>query len=343
MRLSVVIVFPRHAVRCDRFTRVRSELTAPVETLSRIDPGLVEETQRAIEESRAPATIRAYKSDLRRFQGWCASRGQNSRPASPAVVALYLTDMARRGRRIATIERACAAIAYAHELAGFPSPRSSPLVQKAIAGLRRRLGVAPVQKRALEVEPLIEVIRAMPKDLVGLRDRAILLVGFGGAFRRSELVSLLVEDLRYTPDGVAVTLRRSKTDQEGHSRVVPICKGRQDETCPVQALRAWLAASGVRSGAVFRSISRWEKVSAKALSAQTVARIVKRAVKRVGLDARQFAGHSLRAGFVTSAALTGARELAIQRVTGHRSLEVLSRYVRAAEAFEAHPGAQLKL
>jgi integrase len=203
--------------------------------------------------------------------------------------------------------------------------------------------VAPRQKKALEAKDLARVIRALPSDLTGLRDRAVLLVGFGGAFRRSELVSLHVEDIRFTADGIAITLRRSKTDQEGRSRTVPVRKGHHEATCPIAALRAWLAESGVRSGPVCRSIDRWGRVSKAALSPQSVARIVKRAVQRVGLDVKCFAGHSLRAGFITSAAQSGARELAIQRVTGHRSLEVLAAYVRAEEAFEAHPAERLVL
>lgn len=304
---------------------------------------LVDATRAMIAAAKAPSTRRAYVTSWRAFTAWCVAHDLLSLPATPQTLALYITDLGRSGKRIATIERTAVAISQAHEMAGLDSPRRTALFRETLKGLRKLLGVAPVRKTAIEVELLVRALQALSKDRRGLLDRAILLVGFAGAFRRSELVALNVEDLEFTGEGATITVRRSKTDQEGAGRKLALPKGRHEATCPVEALRAWLASAGIGSGAVFRAVSRRGRVSDRRICALTVARIVKRAARTVGLDPTTVAGHSLRAGFCTSAARAGKSERCIMRQTGHRSVEMVHRYVREAGLFRDHPGDGLGL
>lgn len=308
--------------------QVASLVTVDVAGLVPAD--LVEKARVFASEARAPRTRKEYRRAWKTFALWCQSAGLRSMPAAPDTVALYLAARAD-ACSVSTLEQDLSAIGAAHRLAGLPSPRSSAVVREVRAGIRRRLGVAPKQKAPLLVDDLRDVVGALPDTLVGLRDRALLLVGFAGAFRRSELVALEVHDLEWTADGVKVTLRRSKTDQEGEGRSVGIPHG-SAEACPATALRAWLVASEITDGLVFRGVSRHDHVGA-ALAGRSVARIVKRAAEAAGFDSRRLAGHSLRAGLATSAAKAGRSERSIMRQTGHRSSAMVRRYIREAEVF----------
>ena len=205
---------------------------------------------------RAESTRRAYGHDWDRYARWCASQGLQALPTAPESLALYLSHLARQGRKVAGIQRAVAAISQAHKAAGHESPRNAAVVKAVLAGIRRTHGVAQAQKAALSVAELRQMSRALPDNLAGLRDRAVLLVGFAGAFRRSELVALDVGDLTFTDDGVEALLRRSKTDQEAAGRKIGIPFGSDPLTCPVRALKRWLATAGVESGAVFRAVNK---------------------------------------------------------------------------------------
>lgn len=283
--------------------------------------------------SRAENTRRAYGSDVRAFAAWCAARGLAALPAAPESVALYLAAMADAGRTVATIGRALVAISQAHKLAGLDSPRSHRAVQETFKGIRRTLCIAPKSKAPMMVDALRSAVETLPAGLLGERDRALLVLGFAGGFRRSEIVGLDVADLDFGAEGLAVTLRRSKTDQEGAGRKVGIPYGGNPATCPVRAVRAWLDASGITTGAVFRAVNRHGRVSPERLSDRSVANIVKGAAERAGLDPERFAGHSLRAGLATSAAKAGKSERSIMATTGHRSVTMVRRYIRAAELF----------
>jgi integrase len=229
---------------------------------------------------------------------------------------------------------------YFHRAAGYDTPTGDEKVKAVLSGIRRTIGAAPVRKRAATSDMVI-AMSATGASLRALRDRAIILLGFAGAFRRSELVALDTEDLEEAPEGLLITIRRSKTDQEGIGRKVAIPRG--EIACPVAALRAWLEAAGITEGAVFRRIfnKRAQRVTNRRLAARNVATIVKAAAAKLGLEAAAFAGHSLRAGFVTSAVKRGANLIKITDVTGHRSLEMLKTYSRDAEAFVGHAGAGL--
>jgi integrase len=317
---------------------MKGELERPGTTgLSR---DLLDSVRDGLADAISPATRRAYQSDWRSFAAWCSERGTSALPAHPATVAAYLRHVEGAGRRVSTISRALASISEGHKAAGHDSPRSSVVVRKTLQAIRRRLGVAPVQKSPILADQLRRMLSALGTDLQGLRDRALLLVGFAGAFRRSELVALDVRDLRFIEEGLEIILRRSKTDPEGAGRTVGIPYGSTAKVCPVRALQAWLEAAQVAKGRVFRSVSRDGKLGAAA-SDKAVARAVKRAARLAGLDPSQFSGHSLRAGLATAAAKAGKSERAIMKQTGHRSVAMVRRYIRDADLFSDNASAGL--
>jgi site-specific recombinase XerD len=291
---------------------------------------IADQTRAYVEATRAASTLRAYASDWSDFLNWCADHHLQALPASPEAVALYITHLAR-SRRVATVQRRLAAISQTHQDAGQPTPTDDRLVRKTMAGIRRTHGTAQVRKSPTRTQLLRQLVLDLPATPEGARDRAVLLVGFAGAFRRSELVALDRADLSFDPEGARITIRGSKTDQERAGAIVGLPYGEHPETCPVRALRTWLAVIDDSRPAVFRRMSRWGTPTRARLSAQSVALIVKRRVEALGHDASTFAGHSLRAGLATSAAAGGATERDIMQQTRHRSLEMVRRYIREGE------------
>lgn len=270
-------------------------------------------------------TRRAYRSDLAHFRAWGGTI-----PAEPDAVAAYLADWAGR-LSVASLARRVASIARAHTSQGLKSPTRSDLVTGTLKGIRRKYGVAQYQATPILKEDLI----AMVSDLSGakgVRDRALLLLGFAGAFRRSELVGLDVADLEFVDRGLFAILRRSKTDQEGAGRkvAIPFARG---SMCPVRATKAWLEYAGITEGAIFRCLDRHEGVSAARLSSGAVAAVVKQRARQIGLDPTKYSGHSLRAGLITSAARLGVSVWKIKAQSGHRSEAMVSRYVRDEDLF----------
>jgi site-specific recombinase XerD len=297
-----------------------------------------DQTRDFLAASKAPKTIRAYGSDLRHFEAWCHTNGRQSLPAAPETVADYIADLAATGVAAATLTRRLSAISQAHKMAGFETPTHSQLVRMTAAGIRRSLGTAPHQARAISVDELKAMLGALPDDLRGFRDRALLLIGFVGGFRRSELVGLDVEDVTEEAEGLRVRIRFSKTDQEGVGREIGIVRGRHPLTDPVTALAEWRAAAGIVSGPIFREVDRGDHVGSERLSDRAVARIVKGAAERIGIDQATVSGHSLRAGLATSAAAAGAPERSIMRTTGHRSEAMVRKYIRAGSVFTESAG-----
>jgi integrase len=217
------------------------------------------------------------------------------------------------------------------------------MVANTMKGIRRTLGTAPVQKTAALTEDIRAMVAVTDEGLIGARDRALTLLGFAGAFRRSELVGFDVEDCSFGRDGLTMNLRRSKVDQANQGRRIGIPYGSNPDTCPVRTLQAWLELAGLSSGAVFRSVNRHGRVQAGRLSGLDVARIVKKLAERAGLDATKFAGHSLRAGHATSAAIAGASERSIMAQTGHHSVLMVRKYIRDGSLFRENSGAKLGL
>jgi integrase len=277
------------------------------------------------------------------FVTWCDQQGLCSLPAAPQTVALYLAARADKDRKVATIELSLTTISQAHLVAGHGSPRSDRLVKETWKGIRRRLGIAKQKKDPLTATELRRMVDAMPSGLLGLRDRALVLLGFAGGFRRSELVALNSDDLKFVPEGLEALVRRSKTDQEGEGLTKMIACGSDPATCPVRAVQDWLALSGISEGPVFRSISRHERLGDKHLSDFAVAVIIKRHAKKAGLSIPQLSGHSLRAGFVTEAKKNGADYPVIMDQTGHTKLDTVHGYNRRKKKWQKPASAKLGL
>lgn len=305
---------------------------APTPTASQVDRPDLEALSAAAKDyagaSRAEGTRKEYAKHWAGFSAWCAKQGLCALPAAPETVALYLSARANEGRRPATLGVSLSALAQAHEQAGHASPLAAALVKETWKGIRRRLGVAPNKKEPLSAAELRRMMEVLPAGLLGLRDRALLLLGFAGGFRRAELVALDVGDLTFVREGLEAIVRSSKTDQERKGHVKVVAFGSDPATCPVRAVKDWLELGGLDAGPVFRPISRHEKFGPRALTGDAVATIVKRSAKKAGLPVPELSGHSLRAGFVTAAAGNGADYPSIMAQTGHGSVNTVNGYNR---------------
>ncbi len=298
--------------------------------------------RRYADASRAASTQRAYASDWRRFSAWCFARQLESLPADPRVVAVFLSAEAQAGSAPLTVGRRLAAIGWMHRRAGLQPPQAregAAAILEVMAGIRRSHGIAPVRKHAADADVLRDVLRAIAgDDLRSVRDRALLAFGMAGAFRRSELVALRLADVERVPEGLRVTIRRSKTDQDGAGATIAIPEGRRLR--PKALLEAWIERGGISDGFLFRKLVPGPAGAATALpmSDRAVARLVQVRVAQAGYVAADFAGHSLRAGFLTAAARAGASVFKMREVSRQKSMQVLADYVRDAELFRDHAG-----
>jgi integrase len=303
------------------------------------------QTENFVRAARAVNTVKAYQSDWRAFESFCRVSELAPLPAAPATVAAYAADAASR-LKANTIERHLATISQAHQLAGAPNPVEDKLVRTVLSGIRRVKGTAQKGKQPLSADLLRKMFSAMPfsgmpDDLRSARDRALLLVGFAGAFRRGELVSLRYQDIRFTKEGVVVTIPHSKTDAEGEGQTVGIPYGSHPETCPVRALENWLGQANITYGYLFTRIGRWGgEVRGERISDHQLAKIIKRLAHSAGLDPAAFSGHSLRSGLATAAAEGGATERSIMDQTRHRSLQQLRKYIRRGSLFRDNAAAK---
>jgi site-specific recombinase XerD len=316
--------------------------TLPVATDANLPAALSLELASAVsyaKAEKAEATRRAYGTDFRLFREWCEAKGASALPALPETVAAYLAHGTAEGAKASTLGRRVAAIRYAHKLAALPTPTDAEGVRATLRGIRRTIGAAKAKKAPAVADRVKAMVRTCPDTLGGKRDRALLLLGFAGAFRRSELVALDVEHIEETTDGLRVLIASSKTDQEGQGATIAVTRGA--EACPMKALRAWLDAAGIESGPIFRPINKAGTVSGRRLTDRSVANLVKAYAGRARLDPKLFAGHSLRSGFLTSAAGKGASIFKMMDVSRHKSVDTLRGYVRDAELFRDHAGAGL--
>ena len=294
---------------------------------------LVERARTLMRAAKSASTRKGYARDFRDFTEFCDARRFPSLPSTPEVVALYVAH-ASGHLRPATIARRLSAISAAHLAAGYAdSPASTKhfIVGETWKGARRLLGVAQHAKAPLVAAHVRSLVRSCPTGLLGLRDRALILTGFAGGFRRSELAAIDLASLSFDDCGVLIHLRRSKTDQEGEGRTVALPFGAHEDTCPVMALKNWLSAALITYGAVFRGIDRHGNVSSRAINSDSIARVLKRAAARAGLETAEVAGHSLRSGLVTQGCIDGISPVAIMEVTGHRTMAMLKRYCRSAQ------------
>lgn len=306
------------------------------ESRSLVDP--MASVRAYLAAERSGNTRRAYKSDWDDFTAWCGQVLEDPLPAMPATVARYLAQLADGGKKTSTIQRRKAAIRAAHKAAGFEPPTNAEGVAATMRGIRRALRSKPTRKAPATAELLSKVLEHLPKTLAGLRDRAILLVAFAGALRRSELVALHVHHIERRPRGIVLHIDGSKTDQEGKGEQLPVPNGRTLK--PVAALDAWLEAAAITEGPIFRGVDRHARVGAGALDEGSIARIVKRAIAATGLRAEIFSGHSMRAGFVTSALDRGEDPLLIMKQTRHAKVDTLKIYDRREAGFDDHAGEQ---
>jgi len=296
---------------------------------------LLDRVAEFVRQSRSPNTNLAYTSDLAAFQAWGGTL-----PATPLVVAAFLAGHADT-HSVATLKRRLAAISSAHKAHQLPNPVTADLVRATLRGIARTRGRPAEAATPLLRDDLLAVLdrlgNASAKDC---RDRALLLIGFAGGFRRSELVGLDVTDLAFVPQGVIVTVRRSKTDQQGAGQQIAIPHGRMTH-CPVGALERWLRMSAIDAGALFRPINRHGAISGKRLSPGAVSKIIKERVAAAGIDPTKFSGHSLRSGFATSAAMAGTPLWKIRMQTRHATNEGVARYVRPGRLFEQNAATDL--
>jgi len=287
---------------------------------------LPEPIRHLISNSLSTNSQRAYRADLAHFR---ASGGHL--PSTPEAIATYLAAMADT-HAVATIQRRLAAIAKAHRASGYNDPTKAEIVKATIRGIRRTKGVAQREAQALQRDDLFAVLERMGNRLVDIRDRALLLIGFAAAFRRSELVGLDYDDVEHVRQGIVLHLRRSKTDQMGEGRKIAIPHGRT-RWCPVRHLADWIVSAGIEHGPIFRSIDRHGHIAPDRLSGGAVSAIIKKRVEAAGFDPDTFSGHSLRAGLATSAAMAGASMWKIRQQTGHTSDAMLLRYIRDGDMF----------
>jgi site-specific recombinase XerD len=305
-------------------------------------PELVERAQDYARKSKSDRTWKAYRSDLQHFSAWCLARGFVPVPAEPAVLRLYLTDHAGT-LAVSTLSRRLSAITEAHQAVGVPSPAKAPEVQFTWEGIRRVHGRPPKRKEAAVKDVVAAMLEPLEDRLIDHRDRAVLLFGFAAALRRSELAALLVGEVIDTADGLRLAVARSKTDQEAEGEVLGLPYGSNPPTCPVRAWRKWLAVSGITDGPAFRAVSRHGLLSAKPLEAGSIARMVKRRALAAGLPSADFAAHSLRAGFATTAARSGVPEREIMRHGRWKTQAVMRGYIRDGQLFIDNPAGKLGL
>ena len=308
---------------------------------------LQEETLLNLQSSKSNNTVRAYKSDFKDFGLFCAQNGFKSLPSEPKIVSLYLTYLSTKDAKMSTLKRRLVSIGVIHRLKGHYLDTKHPSIIENIMGIKRRKGSIQLAKKPILISSLKNIINAIDEqdkeEIKKFRDRSLILIGFSGGFRRNEIVSLDYDDLDFVPEGLKINLRRSKTDQfgEGFTKALPYFDNSQ--YCPVVSLKKWIEISKIKSGPVFRRFSRGSRLSENRLTDQTVALLIKEYLRLTGIDSKNYSGHSLRSGFATSAAESGAEERSIMAMTGHKSTEMVRRYIKEANLFKNNALNKIKL
>jgi len=306
--------------------------------------GLVAQARDLISASRAESTRRAYRSSQQSFENFCAEHNFTALPAESATVALYLTHLFKeRNLKPSTVQRHASAISVWHGEKGLPSPVGHPAVKDLLSGVRRTTIHEADQKEAIGTNELKRLIAKLDNSPSGIRNKALLLTGFVGGLRRSEIVAINIGDITHRPEGITIKIKRSKTDQEGKGRSVALPYSAQQELCPVLAITALIELNDSTRGPLFRRIRRGGHLQRDHMTAQSVNLRIKQHAKAAGIDETGLGGHSLRSGFATAAAAAGASERAIANQTGHKSIQVLRRYVKQATIFDDNAATELGL
>ena len=308
---------------------------------------LQEETLLNLQSSKANNTVRAYKSDFNDFGLFCAQNGFKSLPSEPKIVSLYLTHLSSKNIKMSTLKRRLVSIGVIHKLKGHYLDTKHPIIIENILGIKRRKGSIQKGKKPLLINNLkiiINVIDEYNKEyLKKYRDRSIILIGFSGGFRRNEIVSLDYDDLDFVTEGIKINLKRSKTDQFGEGSVKGLPYFENAQYCPVLSLKNWMQISKISSGPLFRRFTKGNKLSENRLTDQTVALLIKKYLNLAGIDSKNYSGHSLRSGFATAAAESGAEERSIMAMTGHKSTEMVRRYIKEANIFKNNALNKIKI
>ena len=308
---------------------------------------LQEETLLNLQSSKANNTVRAYKSDFKDFGIFCAQNGFKSLPSDPKIVSLYLTYLSTKEAKISTLKRRLVSIGVIHRLKGHYLDTKHPSIIENIMGIKRRKGSIQKSKKPIlisDLKLLINVIDEQKKqEIKKSRDRTIILIGFSGGFRRNEIVSLDYDDLDFVQEGLKINIRRSKTDQYGEGFIKALPYFDNPKYCPVVSLKNWINTSKISSGSIFRRFSKGSKLSEHRLTDQTVALLIKEYLQLAGIDSKNYSGHSLRSGFATSAAESGAEERSIMAMTGHKSTEMVRRYIKEANLFKNNALNKIKI
>ena len=308
---------------------------------------LQEETLVNLQNSKANNTVRAYKSDFNDFGLFCAKNGFISLPSAPKTISLYLTYLSTKEVKMSTLKRRLVSIGVIHKLKGHYLDTKHPSIIENIMGIKRRKGSIQKGKKPILINILKNIINVIDKENIEkikkIRDRCIILIGFAGGFRRNEIVSLDYEDLDFVQEGLKVSLKRSKTDQFGEGSVKGLPYFDNSQYCPVVSIRKWIEITKINSGPLFRRFTKGSKLSDNRLSDQTVALLIKDYLKIAGIDSRNYSAHSLRSGFATSAAESGAEERSIMAMTGHKSTEMVRRYIKEANLFKNNALHKIKI
>jgi len=308
---------------------------------------LQEETLLNLQSSKANNTIRAYKSDFKDFELFCVKNRFKSVPTDPKIISLYLTYLSTKDVKVSTLKRRLVSIGVIHKFKGYYLDTKHPTIIENIMGIKRRKGSIQKGKKPILINDLKILINVIDKEnkeeIKRLRDRSIILIGFSGGFRRNEIVSLDFDDLDFVSEGLKINLKRSKTDQygEGVAKGLPYFDNLQ--YCPVISLKKWIDISNIDKGPLFRRFSKGSKLTENRLTDQTVALIIKKYLKLAGIESKNYSGHSLRSGFATSAAQSGADERSIMSMTGHKSTEMVRRYIKEANLFKNNALKNIKI
>jgi site-specific recombinase XerD len=307
---------------------------------------LKETTLNNINNSKANNTIRAYKSDFQDFHAFCFKHGLQSLPTEPKIISIYLTYLSQKFK-VSTLKRRMVSISAFHKLKGFYLDMKHPIIIENLLAIRRKYGSYQIGKKPLLINNLKSIINVIDTIIVNklkqLRDKSLILVGFAGGFRRAELVSINFEDLEFTEEGLKINIKKSKTDQFGEGMIKGIPYFQNKMYCPVVNLKKWLEISKITTGPIFKRFSKGLSLTNKRLTDQSVALIIKEYLNLAGIDNKNFSGHSLRSGFATVAADSGADERSIMAMTGHKSSQMVRRYIKEANIFKNNALNKIKL
>ena len=308
---------------------------------------LQEETLVNLQSSKADNTVRAYRSDFNDFRIFCVQNGFKAMPSEPKIVSLYLTHLSLKNIKMSTLKRRLVSIGVIHRLKGQYLDTKHPSIIENIMGIKRRKGSIQIGKKPLLINNLKKIINVIDEDkseeIKKFRDRSIILIGFSGGFRRNEIISLDYDDLDFVTEGLKINLKRSKTDQFGEGSLKGLPYFDNSQYCPVISLKKWIEISNIDSGPLFRRFSKGSKLTENRLTDQTVALLIKKYLKLSGIESKNYSGHSLRSGFATTAAESGAEKRSIMAMTGHKSTEMVRRYIKEANLFKNNALNKIKI